>query len=242
MSSPFSLAAVRLLRELDIVAWKIASGEVGNRQLLDAVLEDHRPVILSSGMSGWAELDAAAALVRSKNVGLALMQCTTEYPSSPESIGLNVIGEMRTRYGCPVGLSDHSGAIYAPLAAVALGASCIEVHVAFHKSMFGPDVSASLMPDALTLLCTGVKMIHQMLSHPMEKDRQAAGTEPLRKIFSRSIVLDRAVTAGINLELGMLSFRKPGTGIPPAQIDRVVGRIVRTALPANHIIQFDDLL
>lgn len=241
LSSPFSRAAVSLLRGLGISGWKIASGEVGNTELLDAILEDGRPVILSSGMSGWRELDGAVQLVRSRGAGLVVMQCTTQYPSSPESIGLNVIGQIRDRYGCPAGLSDHSGAVYAPLAAAALGASCVEVHVTFHKRMFGPDVPASLAPDALSALCAGVEAVHRMLLHPVEKDEQASSAEPMRRIFARSIVLDRSIEAGTTIEAGMVSFRKPGTGIPPSESGRVIGRRSRIALPKDHLIGYDDL-
>jgi len=241
LSSPFSVRAVELLRGIGMMAWKIASGEVANDLLLDSVLEDRRPVILSSGLSSWAELDRSVDRVRSAGAEFAVLQCTTEYPSRPETVGLNILAEMRRRYGCPAGLSDHSGAVFAPLAAVALGASCIEVHLAFHRGMFGPDVPASLLPDQLSLLCDGVSAIHRMLSNSVDKDAQAAAAEPLRRVFGRSIVLDAPVPAGTLIEAGMVSFRKPGTGIPPAELARVIGRRVKHGLPADHLLRDEDL-
>jgi len=241
LSSPFSVRAVELLRGIGIAAWKIASGEVANDQLLDSVLEDRRPVILSSGLSSWAELDRSVDRVRSAGAAFAVLQCTTEYPSSPETVGLNILAEMRRRYGCPVGLSDHSGAVFAPLASVALGASCLEVHLAFHRGMFGPDVPSSLLPDQLSLLCDGVSAIHRMLSNSVDKDAQAAAAEPLRRVFGRSIVLDVPVPAGTLIEAGMVSFRKPGTGIPPAELSRVLGRRAKHGLPADHLLRDEDL-
>jgi len=117
VSSPFSLEAVELLRRVGVAAWKVASGEVANPQLLDAVAQAGQPVLLSSGMSGWFELDAAVARLRAAGAGpLAVLQCTSAYPVAPQRVGLNVLGEIQQRYGCVAGLSDHSGTIFPALA------------------------------------------------------------------------------------------------------------------------------
>ena len=140
LSSPFSLDAVELLRRVGVAAWKVASGEVANTPLLDAVAQTGQPVLLSSGMSGWTELDNAVKRLRAGGAGpLAVLQCTTAYPVEPERVGLNVLGEIHERYRCAAGLSDHSGTIFPSLAAVALGARALEVHVTLSREMFGPD-------------------------------------------------------------------------------------------------------
>ena len=241
LSSPFSVEAVILLRKIGMCAWKIASGEVSNHQLLHAVLEDKKPVLLSSGLSGWQELDTAFQLIRKGGAPCTIFQCTSEYPTAPEKIGLNILDQIRARYSCLVGLSDHSGEIYTGLAAATLGASCLEVHIAFHKRMFGPDVPSSLDSKELTSLCRGVDAIHRMIVNPISKDEQGLAAEPLRQIFGRSIVLNRSIEAGTTLIPEMLSFKKPGTGMAPNEIDRVLGRRVRTQLSSDTLISYEDL-
>ncbi len=149
LSTPFSLQAVELLERLQMEAWKIGSGDLGNLPMLERVARIGKPVLLSSGMSPWLELDEAVACIRGFRTPVALFQCTTSYPCPPDKLGLNVLGEMQRRYNCPVGLSDHSGTIYGPLAAVASGADLIEVHVVFSRECFGPDVTSSITTGEL---------------------------------------------------------------------------------------------
>ena len=134
--------------------WKIPSGEVSNIAMLDRVAATGLPVILSSGMSPLSELDVAVERIRSAKAPIAVLQCTTAYPCPPEKIGINLLDEYRQRYHCPVGLSDHSGTIFAGLAASALGADILELHVTLSRNMFGPDVGASVSYTHLTLPTT----------------------------------------------------------------------------------------
>src|SRR3989440_8411660 len=144
LSSPFSTQAVELLDRIGMPVWKIASGETSNAMLLDRVLDTGKPVLLSTGMSPIEEIDAAVARVRARKVDVGVFQCTTAYPCPPEKIGLNLIPLYRERYGCWVGLSDHSATIYPGLAGAAVGLDMLEVHVALSREMFGPDVIASV--------------------------------------------------------------------------------------------------
>jgi N-acetylneuraminate synthase len=124
MSSPFANEAVDQLEQTGIDIYKIASGEVTNLPLLERVAATRKPVVLSSGMSNWAELDRAVEVLRGGD--LTIMQCTSAYPCPPERAGINVLGEMATRYGVPTGLSDHTQGIAAAVAAIVLGATVIE--------------------------------------------------------------------------------------------------------------------
>jgi len=242
LSSPFSLAAVDLLRRVGVAAWKIASGEVSNRELLAAVAAAGGPVLLSSGMSPWQELDDAVSTLRGAGVQeLAVLQCTSAYPVSPEQLGLNLVPEIAERYGCAAGLSDHSGAIYPSLAAVALGARVLEVHVTLSPDMFGPDVPASVTPAELRQLVDGVRMIDAALASPVDKDASAAGLEDMRRLFTRSLVTTRPLAAGDVLADEHVDARKPGTGIPSTERPRVVGRRLRRAVKAGHMLAEDDL-
>ena len=166
LSSAFSLEAVELLEKIGVYAWKIASGEINNKPMFESILATRRPVWLSTGMSSLEEVDTAVELIQSHKADLTIFQCTSMYPTPNEKVGLNMIPTFKERYGCPIGLSDHSGDIYAGLAATTLGASDIEIHIAFSKEVFGPDVPVSLTPEQLQRLCEGVRSIKTMLQNP----------------------------------------------------------------------------
>jgi N-acetylneuraminate synthase len=157
LSSPFSLAAVELLSEIGIQAWKIASGEVRNELLLERMLATRLPVLLSSGMSSPDETRATVQRLKSSGVPYLLMQCTSAYPCPAERIGLNVLDEFKREFGCDVGLSDHSGKIWPSLAAVTLGAKAVEVHVIWDRAQFGPDTVASITFAELKQLVDGIR-------------------------------------------------------------------------------------
>jgi N-acetylneuraminate synthase len=241
LSTAFSLRAVEWLQKLEIPAWKMASGEINNHALLSACGATGRPVVLSSGMSSLTELDGAVAVLAESQSPLALLQCTTQYPCPPEAIGLNVLAELERRYGCPTGLSDHSGEIYAGLAAVTLGAKLLEVHATFSKQAFGPDVPASLTLEQISALVRGVRFIEKMLAAPVDKDAVAVEMEPLRRLFNKSVVLARDLAAGSVLGREHLALKKPGTGIPAREIERVIGKMLVRELPADHLLSDEDL-
>lgn len=241
MSSPFSVEAVEMLSRTGIDRWKIASGELTNRPMLDRIAADGRPVVLSSGMSPMAELDMVVELFTGAHVDLMLLQCTTAYPCPPELLGLNVMETLRERYGLPVGLSDHSGTIFAGLAAAALGAQMLEVHVTFSREAFGPDVSASVTFDELRMLRDGLLFIETALANPLDKESVAAEMAPMRALFGRSVVTRHALAAGSVLTEEDLVLKKPATGIPAAQLNSLIGRRVGRDLSANVMLALEDL-
>ncbi len=240
LSSPFSLAAIRLLERINAPAWKVASGEVTNRLFLDAMIATRKPVLVSSGMSYLEEMDATVALLKSANSPVAVFQCTTAYPCPPDKIGLNQVSEMMQRYGCPVGLSDHSGTPYPSLAAVTLGARLIEVHITFSREMFGPDVSASLTTHEFAQMVEGIRFIERMTANPMVKDASAEQMEPLRRMFGQSLVAATDLQAGTVLSRDNLSCRKPGHGISAANVESVVGRKLKGTVKAAQFLRHED--
>lgn len=241
LSSPFSFEAVDLLTRVGQPLWKMASGEVSNGPLLDRVLDTGAPVLLSTGMSPIAETDAAVARVKARGVPVGVLQCTTAYPCPPERIGLNLIPEYRERYGCWVGLSDHSATIYPGLAAAALGLDVLEVHVTLSREMFGPDVVASVTTAELRQLVDGVRFIERMRANPVDKDDAARTAEPLRRLFTRSVVAREALPAGTVLEAAHMVLKKPGTGLAPDYLERLVGRRLVRAVEADQLLAPDDV-
>ncbi len=241
LSSPFSLAAIRLLERLGMSAWKVASGEVTNRLFLDAMTATGKPVLVSSGMSYLEEMDATVALIKAAKSPVAVFQCTTSYPCPPEKIGLNQITELAERYQCPVGLSDHSGTPYPSLAALTLGAKLIEVHITFSREMFGPDVSASLTTDEFRQMVTGLRSIETMQASPMLKNASAETMEPLRRMFGQSLVAATDLAEGTVITRENLSCRKPGHGIPAADVTSILGKKLKHAVKTAQFLNLDDL-
>lgn len=221
LSSPFSTEAVALLSRVGVPGWKVGAGEIANILMLDAMRDTGLPIILSSGLSGWEDLDR---VVRSFPLRCAVLQCTTSYPCPPEKLGLNVIAELRQRYGCPVGLSDHSGTIFAGLAAATLGANIIEVHIVFSRECFGPDTSSSLTTAELKQLVAGIRFIEAARANPVSKDDMAESLTGLRALFGRSLVAARDIPAGTRLTLQDIALKKPGTGISSVRLKEMVGR------------------
>jgi N-acetylneuraminate synthase len=241
IASPFSIQAVEMLERVGQPLWKIASGETSNTQLLDRAIATGSPVLLSTGMSPMAEIDAAVARVKAGGVPVGVFQCTTAYPCPPEKVGLNLLEVYRERYGCWVGLSDHSATIYPGLAGAALGMDLLEVHVALSREMFGPDVIASVTTGELRQLVEGIRFIERMRAHPLDKDASAAETAPLRRLFTRSLVAAAALPAGTVLAREHLAIKKPGTGVPPDRLEEVLGRRLARAVVRDQVLAPEDI-
>jgi N,N'-diacetyllegionaminate synthase len=240
LSSPFSLEAVELLDRIQVAAWKVASGEIANQALFETMARSKLPILLSTGMSPLAEIDAAAVRVQAHDLPLVVLQCTTAYPCPPEKIGLNLLPFFRSRYGSAVGLSDHSGTIYPGLAAVALGCDVVEVHITLSREMFGPDVAASLTTNELAQLSKGIRSIERMLAHPVDKDEAAAESAYLRKLFMKSLVARRDLPAGTIISEHHLALKKPGTGLPEAFKDRILHKRLRRSVRADELFSEAD--
>jgi len=237
LSSPFSLKAVDLLESLGTSAWKVGSGEATNILLLERILKTRKPVLLSTGLISVSEINKIVSRFKKSSVDFALFQNTTVYPCPPEKIGLNIIPFFKKRYNCPVGLSDHSGTIFPSLAAVALGAQFVEVHVTLSREMFGPDIQASITIDELKELALGIRFIKTILAHPVDKDRITKELKSVRKVFSKSLVVVRDLPAGTTLKRSHLTAKKPGTGIPVWEINKVIGKTLAVDVSINTILK-----
>ncbi|MCA3266332.1 MAG: N-acetylneuraminate synthase family protein [Azospirillum sp.] len=238
LSSPFSLEAVDLLEEVGVGAYKVPSGEVSNLPLMEKIARTGKPVLLSSGMSDWTELDAAVAVLR-EGGPLCVLQCSSAYPCPPERVGLNVIGEMRARYGTAVGFSDHTLGYAAAAAAVTLGADSVEKHFTFSRAMYGSDAANSMEPAEFKVLSAMLREIRAMRAAPVDKS-DTGPYRDMKRIFEKSIVSARDLAAGTALTEADLAFKKPGDGIPAARWRDILGRRMKRAVPADRKLTFED--
>lgn len=242
ISSPFSNAAVDLLEKVGVHKYKIGSGEVNNFLMLEKIARTGKDILLSSGMSSWSELDETIAFLRPFGNKLSVLQCTTAYPTKPEQWGLNVISLLKERFGLPIGFSDHSGDIYACLAAAVLGASVLEFHAVFDNRMFGPDSPASLTIDQIRQLVSGVRQIENSMAAPVDKDVND-GFKPLKQIFEKSLAVNRDLPAGHVIRQEDLEAKKPkGYGIPASNFREVIGKALAVKKGAWDFLTDQDII
>ena len=230
LSSPFSIQAAILLEKIGVKAWKIASGEVTNHHLIHYLGSTKKPLLISSGLSSYDEIGSTVKLVNSYDCDFALFQCTSEYPTPPDRVGLNVLSELSTRFQCPVGLSDHSGEIFAGLAAATLGASFVEVHATMSQYMFGPDVSSSLTIDEIRSPSHGISQIKTMQSNPIQKDRITEEATRMKLIFGKGAYASSDLDQNQLLSWECVEFKKPCKGIPVSRWPDFLGLPLKVAI------------
>ncbi len=224
ISSPFSNEAVDVLEEAGVEYYKIGSGEVNNFLLLKKIVSTQKPIILSSGMSSFKELDEAVAFLKKHDEEFSILQCTTQYPTQPDNYGFNVIQELKERYGVTVGFSDHSGKVATGLAAVSLGAEIVEVHVVFSKQQFGPDVSSSLTMEEVKQLKAGTSDIYKALQHPVDKS-DTTKFKDVKAIFEKSLAVNKDLSKNHVLRFEDLEAKKPkGYGLDASKFESVIGK------------------
>jgi len=241
LASPFSNAAVDLLEEVGVKRYKIGSGEVNNFLLLEKIARTGKPVILSSGMSSLEELGHTVAFLKKRKMGISILQCTTAYPTQPENYGLNVIGELKERYGVPVGYSDHSAKIETCIAATALGSEILEFHAVFSRNSLGPDASSSLEMEEITQLVKAVRNIEIALKNPVDKSDTSKFSE-LKNIFEKSLAVNKALKAGHVLRFEDLEAKKPrGFGMEASRFEEVIGKTLKTNLKKWNFLNWEDI-
>ena len=238
--SPFSNLAVDWLEEVGVHTYKVGSGEVNNFLLLEKITQTGKPIIISSGMSSFAELDKTVDFLKSKKADFSILQCTTAYPTKPEQFGLNVISELKERYKVTIGFSDHSAKISTGIAAVALGAAILEFHVVFNRSMFGPDAIASLTLEETKQLVEAVNEIHVAQNNPINKNSNEDFRE-LKSIFEKSLAINKNLPQGHILTFADLESKKPkGYGISAADFEKVIGRQLNTNMSQWDFLNEED--
>ena len=240
--SPFSNLAVDWLEELNVKCYKIGSGEVNNFLILEKIAQTGKPIIISSGMSSYSELDETVAFLKERNVVFSILQCTTAYPTQPEQYGLNVISELKNRYGVPVGFSDHSAKKETCIAATALGANILEFHVVFDRALFGPDSKASLTLDETKELVQAVQNIAKALSHPIDKNNTDS-VESLKQIFEKTISVNKDLPKNHILTFEDLEAKKPkGYGILASKYKEVIGKPLKSNMKQWDFLNEDNLI
>lgn len=243
MSTGFDEDSIDFLVQLGQDFLKVPSGEITNKPFLQHIAGKKMPVILSTGMCTLDEIAGAIEVLRGGGLepqDLYVLHCNTEYPTPMADVNLKAMGTIGTQLGVTVGYSDHTLGIEVAVAAVAMGANVIEKHFTLDKTLPGPDHQASLEPAELKAMVSAIRNIELAIAGSGIKE--ASASEKANSVVARrSIFLRHPLEAGRVIAAGDLEMKRPGDGISPMQMDLVVGKMVKTQLPASHKLSFNDL-
>lgn len=241
LASPFDETAAAMLAALGVSPMKIPSGEITNLPLLRYIGALRCPVILSTGMSWLAEVETAVRVLREAgSTDITLLHCVTEYPTPPEQVNLRAMTTLATAFGLPVGYSDHTEGIEIAIAATALGATVIEKHLTLDTTLPGPDHRSSLEPAEFGRMVEAIRRVELALGDGLK--RPAPVEVPNIVVARKSLVSARDLEAGRRLEASDLVVKRPGSGIPPQELERVVGRTLAADVSADQVLGWGDLV
>jgi pseudaminic acid synthase len=238
-STPFDSSAVRFLQDMDVPAYKIASFELIDLPLVREVAATGKPLIMSTGMASIAEIAEAVQAARDAGAReIALLKCTSAYPSPPEEMHLRTIPDIATRFQVPVGLSDHTLGTAVPVAAVALGACIIEKHFTRSRAVVGPDSTFSLEPHEFAAMVEAVRVAERAVG---TVNYSLTPKEAATRVFRRSLFIVRDVAAGERLTAEHVRSIRPGMGLPPKHLDDVIGRETSQDIARGTPLRWDLL-
>ncbi len=241
-ATPFDARAVEELREVGAQAMKISSFELVDLELIATAAAAELPLILSCGMARYGEIeDALDAARRGGGSRVALLRCASLYPSPPRIMNLRAMDTMRAAFGVPVGLSDHTTGIAVALGARGLGMELLEKHFTLDRTMPGPDHPFALEPGELCELVKGIRAIEQALGSGRLEGPSVDEEQEMYTLARRSVIAAQDIPAGTPIAREQLVVKRPGYGIAPKDIDRVVGRIARVDIEADEVLTWEKV-
>ena len=238
IASAFDEPSVDFLSEFSPPLYKVASADLINFPLIERLLKERTPLVLSTGMATRDEVDETAAFLHRRRATFALLHCQSTYPASADTLNLAMISKLKSRYGVPVGYSGHELGILNTIAAVALGASVIERHITLDRTLVGPDHAASLEPAAFAALVKGIREYEAAFGVPVR--RISRGEVANRLTLRKSLAASSDIPAGAIITRAMVTAKSPGSGVSPQRLYELVGRRARRAIPADEMFAESD--
>lgn len=240
ISTPSHYEDVELLEELKVPAYKVGSDDLTNLPFLQYIARKGKPMIISTGMSTLGEVrQAVEAILKEGNEGIVILHCTTAYPPDPASVNLNIIKTLRASFDHPIGYSDHFPGILSSLVAATIPVSLIEKHVTLDRGLKRPDHQVSLEPEELRQLVEQVGMIPVLMGQ--REKRPCPVEEKWRMNARKSLIAASDLKKGQRLKREDIKIMRPGTGVPPAEIDLFIGKRLKKDLRENEIIFHDSV-
>ena len=239
MSSPFSIEAVDMLKKINMRIYKIPSGEVNNIPLLEKIKKTRKEVFLSTGMSNWEEINDAYKIL--KNNKLTILQCTSTYPCRLQDVGINILNDLKKKFDCSIGFSDHTEGKEAAILAANNGATVIEKHLTFSKKMYGSDARFAMEIPEFKEYCRSLRKVETLIYSKVNKNSMATKLKLTRNIFSKSIVSKIDIPKNKSIEITDLAFKKPGHGVPTKFYKKFLRKKAKKLIKKNMMIKFRDI-
>lgn len=236
-STPVGKRSAKLLEEIKTKCIKIASGELTNHELIKTVAKTRQPIIVSSGMSTIKEITSAVEIIQNEKCPLVLLHCNASYPTPEKDANLSTIKYLKDLFNVPIGYSDHTLGNEACIVAVSLGACIIEKHFTLNKKMEGPDQKLSADVAEFTDLVTKIRKVEKLLGN--YRTGPTNSEKKFMKLMRKSLVTKRELNTGTKIKKFMLTSIRPGTGISPAKIDKIVDRKLRKNVKKGTILRWD---
>ncbi len=241
LSSPFSIKAVDLLNKLNVIGWKIGSGEFFSTSMIDKIIKTKKPILISTGLAKISEINKIVKKLKKNNCNFILLQCTSLYPSKIKDVGINILDQFKKKFKCNVGLSDHSGSIYPSIFAMCKGASIVEVHVGDLSEKNNPDSTSSISFNDLKELCQARDEINIMKNNKQNKTKLPKRIFKIKKIFTKSCTVNKFMKKNRILKKEDITFKKPGNGIPESNLNYIIGKkLIRDVCP-DRILKLKDI-
>jgi N-acetylneuraminate synthase/N,N'-diacetyllegionaminate synthase len=243
LSTGFDEESIDFLDSLNPPFYKIPSGEITNKPYLQHIAKKGKDIILSTGMANISEIKQAIAVIQEQGIALnriTVLHCNTEYPTPMHDVNLLAMQHIAKELGVKVGYSDHTLGIEVPIAAVALGAQVIEKHFTLDRTLPGPDHVASLEPSELKAMVKAIRNIEEAISGSGVKEASES-EKPNIKIARKSIHIKQDLKAGKRLNSNDLIMKRPGDGISPMEIEKVIGKELKQDLAEESKLMWEDL-
>jgi N-acetylneuraminate synthase len=238
LCTPFDTHSADFLDNIGVQAFKIASADLNNFELIDCVAGKGKPMIVSTGMSYFHEIEDTVKRLKQKNAEFALLHCRSSYPVWPREVNLKMIDRLKT-FGVPVGYSGHDIGITIPLVAASMGACIIEKHITLDKTMNGPDHKISLEPFELNRMVRDIRVADQAMG---KEQRYLLRGEILnRELFGKSLYAQCDIRDGETITRDMVSVMGPGKGLPPSEMDRLIGKTAVRFIPEGTCFVEEDI-
>ncbi len=239
LCTPFCAEAVRVLDELGVVGFKTGSGELGNLQLMKAIADTNKPVIISTGMSTEEEIKQTVDFMKSLNAEFMLTNCTSIYPAPYSSINLKLIEVLRSTFDVWVGHSDHTPDMWTAVGAVGMGAKLIEKHFTLDRFLQGPDAAVSLEPKEMKQMIEGIRIIDEAKGSGVKEVQQEE--KQVREWAHHSVVSLIDIPEGTVITSEHVTVKRPGTGIPAAKLNEVIGSISTKPIDKDSLLSWEDI-
>ena len=240
MSTPFDEESVEVLEKIGTKTYKLSSGDITNKQLLQYVARKNKPMIISTGMCTLDEVrEAIEWIEQTGNKKLTILHCTSNYPTPYEDVNMNAMLTLKKEFCYPIGYSDHTKGYVIPIMAVAMGAGIIEKHFTLDKNMEGPDHKASLDVNELKEMVEAIRIVEKAMGNGV---KQPAKSElSTRNVARKSVILMHAVEKGTVLAREYLGIKRPGNGLEPKYIDNLIGKTVIRDMDCEELITWEDV-